>query len=158
MTTPGGLVGYNNSGSISGSYATGNATVAGVSSSAGGLLGYNSMGSISGSYARGNATATGSLSSAGGLVGQNAGGTISSDSYFDSDMSSATDGVGNDDTIDIGKTTAELLGPEDYSGIYAVWNVDVDNGLPVGVDDGTTAGDSGRMMFGTLGQICSILR
>ena len=41
------------------------------------------------------------------------------------------------------QTTAELQMPTTYAGIYAKWNIDVDNGLDVGVDDGTADGDSG---------------
>ena len=65
----GALVGYNNRGTISTSYAIGN--VAGASS-VGGLVGYNGLsGSITDSYA--NVSVTGTGSNVGGLVGDNAG-------------------------------------------------------------------------------------
>ena len=77
----GGLVGYNNSGDITNSYAAGNVSATASSSRssayAGGLVGYNDGGSILNSYATGDvsATATSSSSSAyaGGLVGYNGG-------------------------------------------------------------------------------------
>ena len=49
------------------------------------------------------------------------------------------------------RLTAQLQTPTVYddnvdatdgSSIYEAWNIDVDNGLAVGVDDGTAAGDS----------------
>ena len=67
-------MGNNNSGgTISGCYATGDAT---GGTSTGGLVGNNS-GEISACYATGNAEATGTYGRAGGLVGNNYGGTIS---------------------------------------------------------------------------------
>ena len=40
------------------------------------------------------------------------------------------------------KTTSELQSPTSYAGIYADWNVDVDEGLASGVDDATMPGDA----------------
>ena len=93
--TIGGLVGYNNGGTISYSYATG--TVSG-SSGVGGLVGVNNSGTISYSYATGTVSGTGSV---GGLVGANSG-TISY-SYATGNVS-GTGSVGglvgaNSDTI-----------------------------------------------------------
>ena len=68
----GGLVGNNNSGTISQSYATGDVTSASIS---GGLVGQNNSGTISQSYATG--AVTGSDYYVGGLVGSNWNGTIS---------------------------------------------------------------------------------
>jgi len=68
----GGLVGYNNSGSISTSYATGSVT--GIEF-LGGLVGYNNSGSISNSYATG--AVEGNHSRVGGLVGFHNSGSIS---------------------------------------------------------------------------------
>ena len=85
---------------------------------AGGLVGWN-QGSISCELLRREtATATG-RGYVGGLVGyNNADGTITSDSYFDTDLSSATDGVGNGsmltDPPTYAKTTAELQSPTMY--------------------------------------------
>ena len=127
----GGLVGYNsNSGTISASYAVGAAT--GSGESVGGLVGLNHGGTISGSYATGNADGDDYV---GGLVGQNVGGTISA-SYFDSNVSNrpAADSYS--------KTTSELQSPTDYTGIYVTWDVDVDDGLTIGVDDATMPGDA----------------
>ena len=123
----GGLVGENE-GTISASYATGNAD---GSSAVGGLVGFNNGGTISVSYATGNADGSNQV---GGLVGSNSG-TISA-SYFDSDASNrpAADSYS--------KTTSELQSPTSYAGIYANWNVDVDNGLAIGVDDATMPGDA----------------
>ncbi|MFX4282154.1 beta strand repeat-containing protein [Aliarcobacter butzleri] len=67
----GGLVGYNDFGTISKSYATG--SVSGTHT-VGGLVAYNFYGIISNSYASGNVIAQDYL--AGGLVGANRGGTI----------------------------------------------------------------------------------
>ena len=143
----GGLVGYNRSGSISACYATGDATT--VNGNAGGLAGYNED-TISASFCTGDATATGS-GSVGGLVGENdTDGTITT-SYFDSDLSTATDGVGAGTIITgLGKTTAELQGPLAYgTGIYTAWNVDVDDAdddetLDTGVDDPWDFGTSSQ--------------
>ena len=35
-----------------------------------------------------------------------------------------------------------LQTPADYTGIYANWNIDLDNGLPIGIDNATTQGDA----------------
>ena len=154
----GGLVGFNSGGTISACYATGDAT--GTANSVGGLVGFNSGGTISACYATGDASgssevgglsgsgnssgtisacystgdATGS-SDVGGLVGKDDG-TVTN-SYFDSSVSNRT----SSDSYD--KTTTELQTPTAYAGIYANWNIDVDNGQPIGVDDGTAAGDPG---------------
>ena len=127
----GGLVGWNFFGTISGSYATGAATST-AGSFVGGLVG-NNNGTISASYATGDAIST-SGSFVGGLVGRN-GGTIGA-CYFDSNVSNrpATDPHS--------KTTSELQSPTGYTGIYADWNVDVDDGLAIGVDDATMPGDA----------------
>ena len=131
----GGLVGSNN-GTIGGSYAAG--TVSGGNSggsSVGGLAGSNYGGRISGSFAAGTVTGGDDV---GGLVGSNSRGTISA-SYHDSQTSGLSVAVGSDDrnnngAIDgteratagaEGKTTAELMGSTDYTGIYADWNLDL---------------------------------
>ena len=74
----GGLVGYNDGGSILNSYAAGDVSATATSSGsfayAGGLVGYNtSSGSILNSYAAGEVSATGYFAYAGGLVGSNYG-------------------------------------------------------------------------------------
>ena len=60
------------------------------------------------------------------------------DSYWDVDTSDSPDDT--DDNPPEGKSTAELQRPTGYAGIYADWNVDVDNAdgdydLTTGVDD-----------------------
>nr|AGS52201.1 large exoproteins involved in heme utilization or adhesion [uncultured bacterium contig00052] len=73
----GGLVGYNNGGIISNSYAMGNVSGTGA---VGGLVGTNASGTISNSHATGNVSGrTGNTYDiyVGGLVGVNASGTIS---------------------------------------------------------------------------------
>jgi len=67
----GGLVGYNNYGSITNSYAT---SPVGGASTVGGLVGENWHGSITNSYATGTVSATSQV--AGGLVGESDYGTI----------------------------------------------------------------------------------
>ena len=134
----GGLVGLNTNGTISACYATGDAT--GTAGWVGGLVGWN-LEAISACYATGDATGTGST--VGGLVGQN--GSTVTNSYFDYEAS-------NRPVADpYSKTTAQLQTPTVYddnadatdgSSIYEAWNIDVDDGQPIGVDDGTAAGDS----------------
>ena len=109
----GGLVGYNNSGSIMNSYATGNVEVDSSSTSStsstsysssygGGLVGYNNSGSIMNSYATGNveisSSATGTDSTAspygGGLVGyMDYSGTTISNSYATGNVGCKTGGT-----------------------------------------------------------------
>ena len=82
----GGLVGYNNDGTITNSYATGD--VSGSSSDysyAGGLVGCNYYGTITNCYATGDVSSSSSY--AGGLVGSNNDGTITN-SYATGDVSS----------------------------------------------------------------------
>ena len=62
----GGLVGYNDEGTVSNSYSTGN--VSGESYNVGGLVGENDNGTVSNSYSTGNVTGE---SYVGGLVGEN---------------------------------------------------------------------------------------
>ena len=98
----GGLVGFNEGGSIRNSYATGE--VKGSGNRRGGLVGFANGGSIRNSYATGRVIA-GSDSNIGGLVGLNSGGTINA-SYWDSQTS-------QQDTSDGGTvgTTMQLQGP-----------------------------------------------
>ncbi len=129
--TVGGLAGYNRE-TITASYATG-----GVSSSGntvGGLVGLNN-GTITASYATGR---VGGASTIGGLVGHN-NVTITA-SYFDTDTSGLSAATGNNaDSGGAGKATGELQMPTGYSGIYAAWNVDLDDAD--GDGDPATGGD-----------------
>ena len=132
VVVSGGLVGVLlASSTIRASYATGNVSVIGVGR-AGGLVGSNA-GAISACYAIGNASG----SNVGGLVGDDAG-TVT-DSYFDSDVSNRPD------TDPYAKTNAELQTPTAYGtamDIYANWNVDVDDGRSIGVNNGMAMGDT----------------
>ena len=112
----GGLVGENG-GSVRASYAMVAIT---ATERVGGLVGSNtSTGAISASYATGDVPDTGSH--IGGLVGHNNAGTVS-DSYWDTTTSGTT--TSSEGT---GKTTSELQSPTDYTGIYAAWNLDLDD-------------------------------
>ena len=130
----GGLVGNNYGGTVTASYATSSVSGDG-GSDRGGLVGYNRNGTITASYA------TGSNPSGGGLVGLYTSGTITA-SYWDTETSSQTTEVdvpGRASLAGEGKATAELQAPTGYTGIYADWNVDLDNAD--GDDDPTTGGD-----------------
>ncbi|TBV01674.1 MBG domain-containing protein [Phytopseudomonas dryadis] len=74
----GGLVGYNDGGTISNAYATGSVTSSDVNSYLGGLVGYNNYGTITNAYATGSGTGSGTSTAnyLGGLVGYNNYGTI----------------------------------------------------------------------------------
>ena len=154
----GGLVGHHNGGSIRVSYATGSVTgkkyVGGLvgrndvsiwasyatgsvtgDDDVGGLVGGNLSGFIRASYAAGWVTGTGS--DVGGLVG---GVLYPSDvrqvsqSYWNTTTSGRVMSAGGE-----GKTTVELQMPAGYTGIYAMWNLDLDNSD--GDGDATTGGD-----------------
>ncbi|MDD5086277.1 MAG: GLUG motif-containing protein, partial [Candidatus Nanoarchaeia archaeon] len=103
----GGLVGYNDYGTVINSYAMGDVT--GSSYYVGGLVGYNNRGTISNSYATGNMTGSEYV---GGLAGDNYRGTVIN-SY-------ATGNVNG--SIDVGG----LVGYNDYGTVinsYATGNV-----------------------------------
>ncbi len=129
----GGLVGWQNGGTIIASYATGAVTVTG-SGTKGGLVGrLESSGEVTASYATGQVTGDGTK---GGLVGSTSG-TVTN-SYWDSDRS----GIAG------GKTTRDLQSPSTYgatnSDTYYNWNLNVDSdtntGDAVGKDDPWTFG------------------
>ena len=138
----GGLAGVNDEGSINASYSTSNVV---SQSKAGGLAGYNN-GVIRSSYATGNVE--GSTGPRGGLVGVNqqvipghvVGGSVDVASYWNTHTSGLSVGVGSGiSTNVVGTTTAALKAPIGYSGIYADWNIDIDNAD--GDDDLTTDTD-----------------
>ena len=110
----GGLVGYNDGGSIIAAYAAGPAYTEGLN--AGGLAGRN-RGNITASYSIGYPAGCGAA--AGGLVGHHAAGAVI-DSYWDTQTSGYTTSP-----VGAAKTTSELQTPAGYAGIYAAWNVDV---------------------------------
>ena len=114
---------------IAASYATGE--VEGVGSNVGGLVGHNlsggtdSGGIVSASYATGAVTGSGH-GNVGGLVGKdstnlNSMNTVSH-SYWNTETSGQISSDGG-----TGKTTAELVTPTGYAGIYATWNLDLDD-------------------------------
>ena len=136
----GGLVG-SSSGSIVGSYATGSASGA---RNVGGLVGLNG-GGIANSYATGRALGTEFV---GGFAGSSEGGIAAS--YWDVETSEQSVGVGrgSGDCVE-GKSTAELQEPSEYGGIYAAWQVDIDNAdgdfnAATGKDDLWDFGSSGQ--------------
>ena len=119
----GGLVGWQNGGSITGSYATGNADGgAGYDDSVGGLVGLQNGGSITGSYATGNADGgDGNLDAVGGLVGQQGGGSITG-SYA---TGNADGGDGEEDRV--GGLVGDQLGGS-IRASYATGNADGGDG------------------------------
>ena len=131
-TNVGGLVGANYIGTVSNSYATGSVT---GDLGIGGLMGQNQGGTISNSYATGSVTGNRGIS---GLVAQNDGGTVTA-SYYNRQTTGQSDtGKGEP------KTTAALLTPTGYTGIYGSWDD--------GPDDTTSADDTDYWDFGTNGQ------
>ena len=110
----GGLVGYNDGGSIIAAYAAGPAYTEGLN--AGGLAGHN-RGNITASYSIGYPAGCGTA--AGGLVGHHGAGAVI-DSYWDTQTSGYTTSP-----VGAGKTTSELQTPAGYAGTYAAWNVDL---------------------------------
>ncbi len=134
----GGLAGAASRGSgIKASYSTGRVSGAGMESlQVGGLVGV-SRGDILASYSTSKVTAAAYV---GGLIGEKAGGAITN-SYWDTERSGHTVGVGSDDldfngTLDpgetptsgvTGKTTTELRAPTGYTGIYSSWDISIDD-------------------------------
>ena len=126
----GGVAGAN-SGSIIATYVNGSVSGSAV---VGGLVGDNSMpwvdrhdeggsGTVIASYA---AAVVSGESSVGGLAGRNPGRLIVS--FWDIDASGRSNGVG-DGTVppNAGKPTAELQSPTGFTGVFSVWNIDLDN-------------------------------
>ena len=113
----GGLAGWNaNGASIAASYATG--AVSGSGRYTGGLAGSNS-GEITASYAAGKVSGGSEM---GGLMGyDNSGGKVTA-SYWDTQTTGQASSPAG-----IGKTTEELQGPVGYTGIYANWNLDLND-------------------------------
>ncbi|MDD3766660.1 MAG: GLUG motif-containing protein [Eubacteriales bacterium] len=115
----GGLVGWNEHGTVTNSYATGNVTGGNV---VGGLIGYSIGGTMINSYATGSVTGA---SGVGGLIGQNYNsGTAITNSYWDTQTSGRSVGVGNGSSAGTtGKTTAEMKSIISSS-IYVGWSTD----------------------------------
>ena len=134
----GGLVGDSFSDAITASYATG--SVSG-GDSIGGLIGDSSSGTINASYATGSVSGDGD--DVGGLIGNWFQTTITV-SYWDTQTTGQSSSDGG-----IGKTTAELQSPTGYTGIYAAWDVDLDN---ADRDRDTSTGGDNPWDFGTSSQ------
>ena len=124
-TRVGGLVGIND-GAITAAYATGTARSSGdapwqaslgPSDVVGGLVGHNG-GSITASYVSGSVSGGSNHP----LVRTAVRSSRVDHSYWDSSIEYGW----RADAGGVGKTTAELQTPTDYTGIYANWNVDVD--------------------------------
>ena len=137
----GGLVGYSKK--VIACFATG-AVSGGSGAFVGGLVGEN-RGPLSISYATG---AVSGSSHIGGLVGSNHPfeGKITN-SYFDKTLRASLKGVGighlsDSDPDPLAQTTSDLQGTTDYVEIFETWNLDIDNGLAIGIDNGTLVGDS----------------
>ena len=111
----GGLAGTSSGDDISASYATGPVTA--PAGTAGGIIGFAANTAVTASYSTGSVA--GGDGRTGGLIGVGDGNTVAH-SYWDTDTSVPTSAGGE------AKTTSELQAPEDYVGIFAEWNVDVD--------------------------------
>ena len=105
----------------------------------GGLAGYIVNTTLRASYATGQPKTSGTgVQYLGGLIGFASSDGTTENSYWDTTTSLIPDDT--DDNAPEGKSTAELQRPTEYTGIYAAWNVDVDNAdgdndLTTGVDD-----------------------
>ena len=137
VVSVGGLVGRL-LGAIVAAYASGD--VSGSGNAVGGLVGQSySTSTVRASYAAGSVI--GDAGSVGGLTGvarPPAGGSSYTNSYWDTERSGRSVGVGSDDadasgSIDgtetatsgvTGQTTSALQTPTGYTGIYADWNID----------------------------------
>ena len=123
----GGLIGWNSSGTITASYASGSVT--GTGNGVGGLIGWNSSSTITASYASGSVTGTGD--EVGGLVGFNSG--IITASYATGSVTGSVTGNGsaawvgglvgyNGGTIDASYASGSVTGNDDYVGGLAGLN------------------------------------
>ncbi len=133
----GGLTGRN-SGTILASYST--VTVNGsnhIRVNAGGLTGtletsfISGNGQITASYAAGAVSATGNNSTRGGLVGNSASGSNRIYSSYCTSGGCIGGTVGGSGNLDATtQTAAALQTPTGYTGIYALWNVDLSDDDP----------------------------
>ena len=122
----GGLTAWNTE-TISASYATGDVS---GGRAVGGLCGGNSNGAlIVTSYAVGRVTDSGGDDHRiGGLIGYNEREGRVIDSYWDTQSALQQQGLGRGAASGAkGATTAQMQRPIGYTGIYRVWNVDIDN-------------------------------
>ena len=135
----GGLVGWsNNSNAITTSYS--HASVTGTVAQAdhvGGLLGASQNAEVRNSYSTGRVTRTGTDVNVGGLLGSGSANDAPG-SYWDTQTSGWPTSAGS--TTAVGQMTTALQNPTGYTGIYANWNIDLDNAdgdnnRTTGVDD-----------------------
>ena len=153
----GGLVGWNNGGGITNSYATGSV---GGSSFVGGLVGSNiGGGTITNSYAMGSVSGSGE--DVGGLVGWNIGGTITN-SYATGSVSGSGNSVGglvggNRGTIANSYATGSVRGSSIVGGLGGLvgWNIGgtITNSYAMGSVSGSgedVGGLVGRNIGGTI--------
>ena len=136
----GGLVGRQVRGTISTSYST--AYVNGKVREAGGLVGNLGGGTITNSYSTGRVSGT--ANHLGGLIGRDtsASSTITNN-YWDTSTSGQTTSAGGNGVT--GKTTRQLQTPTGYNGIYANWNIDLDN---ADADNDASTGKDDPWAFG----------
>jgi hypothetical protein len=127
----GGLVGYNDGGALTNSYATG-ATQGKKESYVGGLAGIFQGGTIDACYSTGHVKG-GFDSLVGGFLGQVVSGPISS-SYWDTTTSKTKNAAGNAKNVPgvTGKTTAQLQSglPAGFDSTVWAESPSIDNGLP----------------------------
>jgi hypothetical protein len=87
----GGVVGYNNGGSITNCYNTGDVTATGMYTYVGGVVGYNEQGTVKNCYNTGSVSDSGN-SDVGGVVGRNTGGSVTN--CYNTGSVSGNSGVG----------------------------------------------------------------
>lgn len=153
----GGLVGWNNDSTISGSHASGTVTVVGLS--AGGLVGNNggNNGSITNSYATGDVNGGPVSAGVGGLVGSNSG-TISSSHASGNVSGSISGGLvgGNGGTIEDSYATGNVFGSYAAGGLVGqmdrgtILNSRSSGNVTGSTDFDFTGGLVGRMQGGDI--------
>jgi hypothetical protein len=120
----GGLVGWNNGGTIENSYSTGSVT--GEGEALGGLVGYNgydSPGTITNSYSTGSVTGEGDVVIIGGLVGIDDGVSTIENSFWDMEISGVSISDGG-----TGKTTEQMhsiltFNNTETEGLHTPWDI-----------------------------------
>lgn len=142
-TYVGGLVGYNDSGTITGSYTSGNVS---GSSAVGGLVGRNDSGTITGSYTSGNVSGN---TDVGGLVGYNDSGTIAG-SYTVTSVSGNTYVGGIAGHNDFFSTISDSYAAGNVSGSSVVGGLTGRNESSTIIDSYATGSVSGSSVVGAL--------
>ena len=134
------------------SYATGDVSSSRNGSHVGGLIGATEMFSpspsgnlytVAASYSTGAPSSSGTGASVGGLIGDIGGNSANytiTASYWDTDASASNIADDADTDMPEGSAGSALKSPTGYTGIYAAWNIDVDNAdgnnvLTNGTDD-----------------------